>query len=173
VKSNPPAIQSTAPQRDEGPVAPSSKGRKVGVSVAAPPPAPEKLKNRPTLDRPSAIKTARAAQSKPVKKVRDRPKVSAAKKASKAKPVRKPSRKAAAGSKQDSVIALLRRPEGATLDNLVKATGWQPHSVRGFLAGTVRKKLKLPLQSQKVDGKRTYGIRAGKSAAKTGKSRTV
>jgi hypothetical protein len=108
-----------------------------------------------------------------VKKVRDRPKVSAAKKTSKAKPVGKPSRKAAAGSKQDGVIALLRRLEGATLDSLVKATGWQPHSVRGFLAGTVRKKLKLQLQSQKVDGRRTYRIKAGKPATKTRKSRTV
>jgi hypothetical protein len=170
VKSNPPATQSTA--RDDEADAPSSKGRKVGLSVAARP-ASEKSKNRPTLDRPSAVKVARAAQSKLVKKVRGGPKVGAAKKTSKAKPVGKPSRKAAAGSKQDSVIALLQRPEGATLDNLVKATGWQPHSVRGFLAGTVRKKLKLQLQSQKVDGRRTYRIKAGKSAAKTRKSRTA
>jgi uncharacterized protein DUF3489 len=169
MKSSPPAIQSTA--RDDEAVAPSSKGRKVGLSVAASS-ASEKSKNRPTLDRPSAVKIA-AAQSKPVKKVRDRPKVSAAKKASIAKPVGKSSRKAAAGSKQDRVIALLQRPGGATLDNLVKATGWQPHSVRGFLAGTVRKKLKLQLQSQKVDGRRTYRIKVGKPAANTRKSRTV
>jgi hypothetical protein len=70
----------------------------------------------------------------------------------------KPSSKHAAGSKQDSVLALLRRPEGASLDVLVKATGWQKHSVRGFLAGTVRKKLKLPLVSEKVDSVRTYRI---------------
>jgi Protein of unknown function (DUF3489) len=50
-------------------------------------------------------------------------------------------------SKQDKIVALLRRPEGADLDVLVKETGWQKHSVRGFLAGTVRKKLKLPLLS--------------------------
>jgi len=61
-------------------------------------------------------------------------------------------------SKQDRVIALLRQPKGATLDVLVKATGWQKHSVRGFLAGTVRKKLKLPLLSEKIDGIRTYRI---------------
>jgi len=117
--------------------------------------------------------TIAAAQSKPAKKVRGRPKVSAAKKASKAKPVAKPSRKAAPGSKQDGIIALLRRPDGASINVLVKSTGWQPHSVRGFLAGTVRKKLKLQLESQKVDGTRTYRIKAGKLPAKTKKPRTV
>jgi hypothetical protein len=64
------------------------------------------------------------------------------------------------------VIALLRRREGATLAALVKATGWKPHSIRGFLAGTVRKKLKLPLISEKLDGVRTYRIGAGKTAKK-------
>ena len=97
----------------------------------------------------------------------------AAKKTSKARSVGKPPHKAVTGSKQDDVIALLKRPGGATLDNLVKATGWQPHSVRGFLAGTVRKKLKLQLQSQKADGRRTYRIKAERPTAKTRKSRTV
>ena len=67
-------------------------------------------------------------------------------------------------SKQDKIVALLQRPEGATLDVLVKETQWQKHSVRGFLAGTVRKKLKLPLLSEKVDGVRTYRIGTGKAA---------
>ena len=72
-------------------------------------------------------------------------------------------------SKQEQIVALLRQPGGATLDVLVKATGWQKHSVRGFLAGTVRKKLKLPLLSLKIDGVRTYRIgpsRAVKAAKK-------
>jgi hypothetical protein len=68
------------------------------------------------------------------------------------------------GSKQDKIVALLQRPKGATLDALVKETQWQKHSVRGFLAGTVRKKLKLPLLSEKIDGVRTYRIGAGKAA---------
>ena len=72
-------------------------------------------------------------------------------------------------SKQDKIVALLQRPEGATLDVLVKETQWQKHSVRGFLAGTVRKKLKLPLLSEKVDGVRNYRIGTPK-AAKTKKT---
>jgi Protein of unknown function (DUF3489) len=67
-------------------------------------------------------------------------------------------------SKQDRIVALLQRPKGATLDALVKETQWQKHSVRGFLAGTVRKKLKLPLLSEKIDGVRTYRIGARKAA---------
>ena len=72
-------------------------------------------------------------------------------------------------SKQDKIVALLQRPKGATLDALVKETQWQKHSVRGFLAGTVRKKLKLPLVSEKIDGVRTYRIGTGK-AVKTKKT---
>ena len=72
-------------------------------------------------------------------------------------------------SKQDRIVALLRRPEGANLDVLVTETGWQKHSVRGFLAGTVRKKLKLPLLSEKIDGVRNYRIGTAK-AAKTKKT---
>jgi hypothetical protein len=88
---------------------------------------------------------------------------------------KKPSSKDAAGSKQDSVLALLRRPEGASLDALVKATGWQKHSVRGFLAGTVRKKLKQPLVSEKVDSVRTYRIAKAKPPkdAKAARSRAA
>jgi len=75
-------------------------------------------------------------------------------------------------SKQDTILVLLRRPEGAGLDVLVKETGWQKHSVRGFLAGTVRKKLKLPLLSEKIDGVRNYRIGNAK-ATKTKKTSTV
>ena len=80
----------------------------------------------------------------------------------KPKPAPKPTGKNRAGSKQDRVLSLLRRPDGATLDLLVKATGWQRHSIRGFLAGTVRKRLKLPLRSEKIDGARVYRIGASK-----------
>ena len=66
------------------------------------------------------------------------------------------------GSKQSRVIALLQSPTGATIEAMMKAaTGWQPHSVRGFLASVVRKRLKLKLASKKVDGNRVYQIASG------------
>jgi hypothetical protein len=63
-------------------------------------------------------------------------------------------------SKQSRVIALLREPGGSTIDHIMKATGWQKHSVRGFLTAVVRKRLKLKLASEKVDGSRVYHIGA-------------
>jgi hypothetical protein len=62
-------------------------------------------------------------------------------------------------SKHSRVIAMLRSPAGATIDAIMKATGWQQHSVRGFLAGVVRKRLNLKLSSEKVDGNRIYQIK--------------
>ena len=73
------------------------------------------------------------------------------------------------GSKQSRVIALLSSAGGTTIAAMMKTTGWQQHSVRGFLAGVVRKKLKLKLNSMKVDGDRVYRIDQGTAAEATGK----
>jgi stage V sporulation protein SpoVS len=59
---------------------------------------------------------------------------------------------------------MLRSTGGATITALTKATGWQPHSVRGFLAGVVRKRLKFDLQSAVVEGVRIYRITDGHNA---------
>jgi hypothetical protein len=65
------------------------------------------------------------------------------------------------GSKAAKVLDLLKRPGGATAKELQKATGWLPHSVRGFLSGTVGKKLGLTVTSTKgEDGERTYSVKA-------------
>ena len=73
------------------------------------------------------------------------------------------------GSKQSRDIALLSSPGGATNAALMKTTGWQQHSVRGFLAGVVRKKLKLKLHSKKIDGTRIYRIDRGHGIGTTSK----
>ena len=70
------------------------------------------------------------------------------------------------GTKQSRVIALLSRSNGTTIPAIIKATGWQSHSVRGFFAGIVRKRLGLKLESKKADGKRVYHIPARKSSSK-------
>jgi hypothetical protein len=114
-----------------------------------------------SAEEPKATKKARAgkrgahvapAKAKSGKKAT--PKKKAPKGAKKAGGVRD-------GSKAATILDLLKREDGATLKELMKATGWQPHSVRGFLSGTVGKKMGLAVTSTKgEDGERTYSIKA-------------
>jgi hypothetical protein len=64
------------------------------------------------------------------------------------------------GSKTASILDLLKRPDGATTKELLKATDWQPHSLRGFLSGTVKRKMGMTVFSTKnEDGERVYSIK--------------
>lgn len=102
----------------------------------------------------AAGKKTRAARSKP----------KPARQAKRAKQAAKGGKRAAAarrGSKTAKVLDLLKRPGGASLGELMKATGWQPHSVRGFLSGTLKKKMGLQLESSRRDDEeRAYRLRS-------------
>ena len=80
-----------------------------------------------------------------------------------------PEKKNGASSKQARVIEMLQSPTGMTIGAMMKETGWQQHSVRGFLAGVVRKKLKLKLNSKKIDGSRLYRVDGADSAKPCGR----
>ena len=118
-------------------------------------------------EQPKAIKKARVGarsrhvatkQGKSAKK--RRPAKGAAKSAKPAKTA-KHSSTVRRGSKTESVLELLKRPGGVTLKELMKTTGWQAHSIRGFLSGTISKKRGLAVKSTKgKDGERSYSIKA-------------
>jgi hypothetical protein len=119
-------------------------------------------------EKPKATKKGGAgARRAPVApaKAKSGKKASPAKKApkgrTKAKPAQPAKPEARDGSKTAKILDLLKRPCGVTAKELMKATGWQPHSVRGFLSGTVGKKMGLTVTSVKgEDGERTYSVEA-------------
>ena len=115
-------------------------------------------------EKPKPTKKARVAPRRAhvaPKKAKSARKASPAKKAPKGRKkaeVAKP--EAREGSKTAKILDLLKRPGGATLKELMKATAWQAHSVRGFLSGTVGKKMGLTVNSAKgEDGERNYSVR--------------
>lgn len=75
-----------------------------------------------------------------------------------------PSAKPGHGGKLGLVVALLRRPEGATVVQMSEATDWLPHSVRGAIAGALKKKHKLPVVSEPSEGGRVYRLAPERSA---------
>ena len=113
-------------------------------------------------EKPEASKKAHRGARKPhvaPSKTKSGKKAAPTKKGVKA---RKPAgRGARQGNKTTKVLDLLKRSGGATLKDLMKATGWQAHSVRGFLSGTLRKKMSLTLTSSKGNGgERSYSVKA-------------
>ena len=68
--------------------------------------------------------------------------------------------KALGASKQATLIKLLERPGGASIDEMIKATGWQRHSIRGMMSGVLKKRLGLSIASEKEERGRIYRIAA-------------
>jgi hypothetical protein len=105
-------------------------------------------------------------------KLKSRPKTAAhstarksAKPTSRKRPLAASSKtKAGSDTKHGRIIAMLRTPSGTTIAAIMKVTDWQSHSIRGFLAGTVRKKLKLNLVSELTDKGRVYRIKDGNAS---------
>jgi hypothetical protein len=132
----------------------ANKGENIMTSIA------EETAQAATAAEPKATKKARVrAQGAHVAPKKAKP----GKKATPAKKAPRGAKKATAardGSKAAKVLDLLKRPGGATLKELMKATGWQPHSVRGFISGTLGKKMGLTVVSTKgEDGERSYSVK--------------
>ena len=126
------------------------KASQAATSTAEEPKRQKKANISARKPRVAPTKVKAAGKATPAKKWRKAPKL--AKQAKPAANVRE-------GSKTARVLDLLKRPDGATLKELMKATGWQPHSVRGFISGVLGKKMGLGVTSTKgEDSERSYSV---------------
>jgi hypothetical protein len=141
----------------------------VALTLRATPAACEEIANAPAEKKAAKPVPAKTAKTGGAKKAHAGTRAATqAKKALKAAKGRSPARKPAVeptrgktrqGTKQTEMIALLSRPEGANIDEIVAATGWQKHTVRGAIAGALKKKLRLEVTSDKVERRgRVYKI---------------
>jgi hypothetical protein len=133
--------------------------RRISPMTNSTTPAPVDAPAKDTGHLVTATKTARATQSRTHLAP---PRAKAARQATLTRPSGKsksPLAAARAGSKTAKILDLLKRPGGASLKELTKATGWQAHSVRGFISGALRKKMGLRVRSfQRRDGERAYAV---------------
>jgi hypothetical protein len=125
-----------------------------GVEPTAPPEEPKAAKKPRVAAHRAHVPSSKAGSGK---------KASPAKEATKSPKSAKSPKKAASarqGSKTAKVLGLLKRSGGATLKQLTTATGWQSHSVRGFLSGALGKKMRLKVTSTKAEGgERRYSVK--------------
>jgi hypothetical protein len=121
-------------------------------------PAPATAETKATTKPHAGTRRAHVATPKPEPVKKATPATKAATGRAKAQAAKTGARE---GSKTAKILEMLRRPGGASAKELLKATGWQPHSLRGFLSGTVGKKMGLSLTStQGDDGERVYSLKA-------------
>lgn len=123
-------------------------------TLEAPAAAPEPAT---TEKKPAARKAKKNSSKKGVKA--PKPKKEAAAKKPKAAKKETGGREPREGSKTSIVLDLIKRAKGATMAQIIEATGWQPHSVRGFISGTLGKKMGLKVESSKNEkGERVYKL---------------